>query len=51
MLGVFIKHPLTYNKALSSFGLLNNSNPPSFHSPDGDKKIELMLIFPWVEKH
>ena len=40
------KNPLTYNKALSSFGLLNNSNPPSFHSPDGDKKIELMQIFP-----
>lgn len=36
----------TYKIAVSSFGLLNSSKPPSFHSPEGDINIELTRIFP-----
>lgn len=42
---------LTYNIGDSSFVLLNSSNPPSFHSPEGEMKIAFTEILPWDDKH
>jgi len=40
----------TYITEISSFGLLNTSEPPSFHSPEGVINMALGRKLPWVEE-
>jgi hypothetical protein len=40
----------TYITERSSFGLLNTSKPPNFHSPEGVIKTAFGRTFPWVDE-
>ena len=42
---------LTNSTGFSSLVELKTSNPPTLHSPEGDKKTESMEIFPCVDAH